>query len=219
MQAPYLSDIDSRGLFKKTYSAFVFAAPFIFSYWLFTALPGSLSANLTSTDFLGLLILTQGAWALNWVFVALLSVYSFLCELPSRNIERGEAVRSEIKERYRVRLKEGKAVRILPLGRFIGAIVICLFIVLPFVHMENNDTFLVFRSAGLIAIWLIFLFLIVTLVRSHITDKLLSYAFCEESESAALVVDKKLLARQYKSLKIAAWFLFVFYLIGVSALY
>ena len=219
LQAPYLSDIDSRGLFKKMYSTFAAVAPFIFSYWLFSALPDSVSANLAGTGFLGLLILTQGAWALNWVLVALLSVYSFLCELPSRNVERGEAVRSAIKERYRARLKEGKAVRILPIGRFIGAVVICLFMVLPFVHMKNNDTFLLFRSAGLIAIWLIFLFFIVTLVRSHITDKLLSYAFREDNEPAALVLDEKLLTRQYKSLKIAAWFLFVFYLIGVSALY
>ena len=219
LQAPYLSDIDSRGFFKKTYSSFVFAAPFIFSYWLFSALPDSLSANLAGTGFLGLLILTQGAWALNWVFVALLSVYSLLCALPSRNVARGEAVRGVIKERYRARLKEGKAVRILPIGRFLGAVVICLFIILPFVHMKNNDTFLLFRSAGLIAIWLIFLFFIFTLVKSHITDKLLSYAFREESESAALVFDEKLIARQYKSLKIAAWFLFIFYLIGASVFY
>ena len=210
LQAPYLLDIDSRGLLKKMYSTFAAVAPFIFSYWLFSALPDSVSANLAGTGFLGLLILTQGAWALNWVLVALLSVYSFLCELPSRNVERGEAVRSAIKERYRARLKEGKAVRILPIGRFIGAVVICLFMVLPFVHMKNNDTFLLFRSAGLIAIWLIFLFFIVTLVRSHITDKLLSYAFREDNEPAALVLDEKLLTRQYKSLKIAAWFLFVF---------
>lgn len=85
--------------------------------------------------------------------------------------------------------------------------------------MKNDDTFLLFRSAGLIAIWLVFLFFIVALVRSHIADKLRCYAFREESESAALVLDENLLVRQYKSLKIAAWFLFVFYLIGVSALY
>ena len=75
------------------------------------------------------------------------------------------------------------------------------------------------RTVNLTMLLVLNLFFIVTLVRSHITDKLLSYAFREDNEPAALVLDEKLLTRQYKSLKIAAWFLFVFYFIGVSALY
>ncbi|MBP9627411.1 MAG: hypothetical protein KBE01_09085 [Synergistaceae bacterium] len=219
LQVPYLLDIDSRGLFKKMYSTFAAVAPFIFSYWLFTALPDSLSANLTGTDFLALLILTQGAWVLNWVFVALLSVYSFLCERPGSTAEKGEAMRSVIKERYRTCLKEGKGENLLPIGRFGGSVAMCLFIALPFIRMKYSDNLLFLQSAGLILLWLVFLFFIVALVRSHIADKLRCYAFREESESAALVLDEKLLARQYKSLKIAAWFLLVFYLIGGSVFY
>ena len=218
LQAPYLVDIDSRGLFKKMYSTFAAVASFIFSYWLFTALPDSLSANLTGTGFLALLILTQGAWALNWVFVAFLSVYSFLCELPGSTAEKGEAMRSVIKERYRARLKEGKGEN-LSIGHFGGSVAMCLFIALPFIRMKYNDNLLFLQSAGLILLWLVFLFFIVALVKSHITDRLLSYAFREESEAAVLVVDKNSLARQYKSLKIAAWFLLVFYLIGGSIFY
>ena len=219
LHAPYLSDIDSRGLFKKNYSTFVCVAPFIFSSWLFMLLPGSSFANLTNIDFLVLLALVQGAWFLNWFFVTFLSVYSFLCELPDRNAERGEAVHREIKERYRASLKDGKDRKIFPVGLFVGAVAICLFITMPIMYLENKDPLRLFWSTGLILLWLVFLFFIVALVRSHIADKLHCYAFREESELAALMLDKKLLARQYKSLKIAAWFLLVFYLIGASVFY
>ena len=219
LHRPNLSDIDSRGSFKKIYSTFVCVAPFIFSSWFFMSFPGSSFANLTSIDFLVLLALTQGAWFLNWFLVAFLSVYSFLCELPSRNSERGNIVRNEIKERYRASFKDGKDRKIFRVGLFVGAVVICLFISMPIMYLQDKNPPQLFLSAGLILVWLIFLFLIVMLVRSHITNKLRCYVFHKESESAALVLDEKLLVRQYKSLKIAAWFLFFFYLIGVSVFY